>query len=68
VTALTRTAPHTAEAYTIEGLWDCQEGVRTEAARFAPLTQETRIRLQRLHHDDAEDPGVRAAAGARLAA
>ncbi|WP_307800330.1 hypothetical protein [Actinomadura nitritigenes] len=68
VTALTRTAPHTAESYTIEGLWDCQEGVRAEAARFAPLTHETRIRLQRLHHDGAEDSGVRAAAGARLAA
>ncbi|MDL4821580.1 hypothetical protein [Actinomadura opuntiae] len=67
VTALTRTAPHTSEAYTIEGLWDCQEGVRIEAARFAPLTRETRIRLQRLHNDDAEETDVRAAAGARLA-
>ncbi|TDD64064.1 hypothetical protein E1293_42030, partial [Actinomadura darangshiensis] len=66
LTALTRTAPHTAESYTVEGLWDCEDGVRAEAARFAPLTRETDLRLRRLQHDDAEDPGVRAAAGARL--
>ncbi|MEU4823707.1 MULTISPECIES: hypothetical protein [Actinomadura] len=66
LTALTRTAPHTAESFTVEGLWDCEEGVRAEAARTAPLTGETSLRLQRLHHDDAEEPGVRAAAGARL--
>ncbi|RFS85271.1 hypothetical protein D0T12_09460 [Actinomadura spongiicola] len=68
LTALTRTAPHTAESYTVEGLWDCEEGVRREAAQFAPVTSETRIRLQRLHHDASEEPGVRAAAAARLAA
>lgn len=66
LTALTRTAPHTAEAYAVEGLWDCEEGVRREAARCAPLTRETRIRLQRLHHDGAEETGVRTAAAARL--
>ncbi|TDE25071.1 hypothetical protein E1289_27180 [Actinomadura sp. 6K520] len=66
LTALTRTAPHTAEAYTIEGLWDCEEGARCEAARSVPLTRETRIRLQRLHHDPAEETDVRTAAGARL--
>ncbi|MEV4005070.1 hypothetical protein [Actinomadura sp. NPDC049753] len=66
LTALTRTAPHTAESYAVEGLWDCEEGVRAEAARTAPLTGETSLRLQRLHHDGAEDPGVRAAAGARM--
>ncbi|MFF5257592.1 hypothetical protein ACFY4C_01500 [Actinomadura viridis] len=66
LTALTRTAPHTAEAYTVEGLWDCEEGVRQVAARTAPVTSETRIRLQRLHHDDAEEPGVRATAAGRL--
>jgi hypothetical protein len=63
---LTRTAPHTAESYTIEGLWDCEEGVRQVASQTAPLTPETRIRLQRLHHDDAEEPGVRATAAGRL--
>jgi hypothetical protein len=68
LTALTRTAPHTAESYTVEGLWDCEEGVRREAAQSAPITDETRIRLQRLHHDTSEEPDVRAAAGARLAA
>jgi hypothetical protein len=66
LTALTRTAPHTAEAYTAEGLWDCEDRVRAEAARFAPLTRDTKLRLRRLQHDGAEDPGVRAAAGARL--
>ncbi len=66
LTALGRTAPHTAEAYTVEGLWDCEEGVRQEAARFAPLTGETRVRLQRLHLDPAEEPGIRATAAARL--
>ncbi|TDC69781.1 hypothetical protein E1200_07390 [Actinomadura sp. GC306] len=66
LTALTRTAPHTAEGYTVEGLWDCEEGARQEAARCAPLTRETRLRLQRLHHDPAEEDGVRAAAAARL--
>jgi hypothetical protein len=66
LTALTRTAPHTAESYTVEGLWDCEEGVRQVAAETAPLTRETRIRLQRLHHDAAEEPSVRAAAAGRL--
>ncbi|WUH96323.1 hypothetical protein OHR68_22355 [Spirillospora sp. NBC_00431] len=66
LTALTRTAPHTAESYTVEGLWDCEEGVRLEAARFAPITRETEIRLQRLHHDTSEEPDIRAAAAARL--
>ncbi|WP_244938865.1 hypothetical protein [Actinomadura madurae] len=66
LTALTRTAPHTAESYTAEGLWDCEDGVRAEAARFAPLTRETQLRLRRLQQDAAEDPDVRAAAGARL--
>jgi hypothetical protein len=66
LTALTRTAPHTAEAYTVEGLWDCEEGVRQIASQTAPLTYETRIRLQRLHHDDAEEPDVRATAASRL--
>ncbi|MFC6935473.1 hypothetical protein ACFQHO_37735 [Actinomadura yumaensis] len=36
LTALTRTAPHTAESYTVEGLWDCEERVRHEAAQLAP--------------------------------
>ncbi|MGI5168904.1 hypothetical protein ACQEU3_31605 [Spirillospora sp. CA-253888] len=66
LTALTRTAPHTAESYTVEGLWDCEEGVREIAVQLAPLTQETRTRLQRLHHDAAEEPGIRATAAARM--
>ncbi|MFD0905905.1 hypothetical protein [Actinomadura sediminis] len=63
--ALARTAPHTAESYAVEGLWDCESEVREEAARTAPLTRDTRLRLQRLHHDVAEEPEVRAAAAAR---
>ncbi|MFI0349607.1 hypothetical protein [Actinomadura sp. 9N407] len=66
LTALTRTAPHTAESYTVEGLWDCEEGVRQVAAQTAPITAETRIRLQRLDHDIAEEPAVRAVAASRL--
>ena len=65
LTALTRTAPHTAESYAVEGLWDCEEGVRLEAVRFAPLTEETQMRLQRLHLDSAEEPDIRAAAAGR---
>ncbi|MFC0041989.1 hypothetical protein [Actinomadura rayongensis] len=66
LTALTRTAPHTAEAFTAEGLWDCEEAVRAIAVQTAPLTDDTRVRLRRLHLDEAEDPGVRAASAARL--
>jgi hypothetical protein len=66
LTALTRTAPHSAESSTIEGLWDCEEGVRQVAAQSAPITSETRIRLQRLDHDIAEEPAVRAIAASRL--
>lgn len=66
LTALARTAPHTAEAHTIEALWDCEEKARQEAARLTPLTRDTRTRLRRLELDAAEDPGVRAIAAARL--
>ncbi|RFU36751.1 hypothetical protein DZF91_36590 [Actinomadura logoneensis] len=65
--ALVRTAPHTAESYTVEGLWDCEEPVRRTAAASAPITEETRTRLQRLEHDTAESPEVRASAASRLA-
>ncbi|MEV5575140.1 hypothetical protein AB0L06_34315 [Spirillospora sp. NPDC052269] len=67
LTALIRTAPHTAESYTVEGLWDCEEPVRQTAAEFAPITEETRTRLQRLAQDVPESPEVRASAAARLA-
>lgn len=66
LTALHRTAPHTAEAYATEGLWDCEEGVRHAAARAVPLTDETVLRLRHLHGDAAEDPQVRTAAGHRI--
>jgi hypothetical protein len=66
LTALTRTAPHTAESYTVEGLWDCEDDVRRVAAVTAPFTEDTRLRLHRLHADPAEEPHVRAAAADRL--
>ncbi|WP_240489784.1 hypothetical protein [Actinomadura atramentaria] len=66
LTALTRTAPHTAEAFTVEGLWDCEEGVREVAVRAVPRTEDTEVRLLRLQSDGAEDAEVRAAAAARL--
>ncbi len=66
LTALARTAPHTAEAFTTEGLWDAEEAVREIAAQTAPRTPDTTTRLRRLHHDAAEDPGIRATAAARL--
>lgn len=67
LTALIRTAPHTAEAYTIEGLWDCEEPVRLTATEAAPITEETRTRLQRLQNDVPESTEVRASAASRLA-
>jgi hypothetical protein len=67
LTALIRTAPHTAESYTTEGLWDCEDDVRQIAAQSSPLTDDTRLRLQRLRTDAAEDPTVWTAAGTRLA-
>lgn len=66
LTALTRTAPHTAEAYSVEGLWDCEDDARRIAAAAVPLTDDTRVRLQRLRSDPAEDQPVRAAASDRL--
>ncbi|MFC4907990.1 hypothetical protein [Actinomadura gamaensis] len=67
LTALIRTAPHTAESYAVEGLWDCEEPVRRTAVEAAPITEETRTRLQRLQHDSPESPEVRASAASRLA-
>lgn len=67
LTALLRTAPHTAESYAIEGLWDCEDDVRQIAAGASPLTEDTRLRLERLRADSAEDPTVWTAAGTRLA-
>jgi hypothetical protein len=67
LTALLRSAPHTAEAYAVEGLWDCEDDVRQLAAQSSPLTEDTRLRLQRLRADTAEEPTVLTAAGNRLA-
>ncbi|SEF52784.1 hypothetical protein SAMN04489712_101320 [Thermomonospora echinospora] len=66
LTALTRTAPHTAEAYAVEALWDCEDDTRRVAATAAPFTDDTRLRLHRLRSDPAEDQRVRAAASDRL--
>ncbi|MFB6396131.1 hypothetical protein [Polymorphospora lycopeni] len=51
----------------VEGLWDCEAGVRLLAARHAPLTDTTRERLCHLRDDPIETTEVRAAALARLA-
>ncbi|WP_119729858.1 hypothetical protein [Thermomonospora amylolytica] len=66
LTSLTRTAPHTAESYAVEGLWDCEDETRRVAVSAAPFTDDTRLRLHRLHSDPAEDQRVRAAASDRL--
>lgn len=65
--ALAAIDPHVAEPFLVEGLWDCEEGVRRTAAAAVPLHGETRTRLRRLRHETAEDAGVRAAASGRLA-
>lgn len=64
--ALTKIDPYVAEPYLVEALWDCEDGTRRIAARAVPLDDTTRARLRRLRHEDAEDPGVRAAVGERL--
>ncbi|WP_116025000.1 hypothetical protein [Thermomonospora umbrina] len=66
LTALTRTAPHTAETYAVEALWDCEDDTRRVAVSSAPFTDDTRLRFHRLHSDPAEEPQVRAAASDRL--
>jgi len=58
--------PHVAEPYLVEGLWDCEDGVRRIATGAVPLNGETRTRLRRLRHEPAEDPHVRSAAAGRL--
>ncbi|MCW2946251.1 MAG: hypothetical protein JWR24_2968 [Actinoallomurus sp.] len=65
--ALAGIDPHVAEPYLVEGLWDCEEGVRRIAAGAVPLEGEARTRLRRLRHEAAEDPDVRSAAAGRLA-
>ncbi|MEV0399174.1 HEAT repeat domain-containing protein [Actinoallomurus sp. NPDC050550] len=65
--ALGRIDPHVAEPYLVEGLWDCEGGVRRIAAGAVPLDGATRARLRRLRHEDAEDADVRSAAARRLA-
>jgi hypothetical protein len=64
--ALTGIDPHVAEPYLIEGLWDCEDGVRRIAAGAVPLEGEARSRLRRLRREAAEDPHVRSVAAARL--
>ncbi|MEO3783523.1 hypothetical protein ABGB12_09345 [Actinocorallia sp. B10E7] len=58
LTALLRTAPHTAEAYATEALWDCEDDARRIGAATAPLTEDNRLRLRRLAVCAAEEPGV----------
>ncbi len=64
--ALTAIDRHVAEPYLVEGLWDCEDGVRRIAAGAVPLEGEARTRLRRLRQEGAEDPDVRDAASGRL--
>jgi hypothetical protein len=64
--ALIRTAPHTAESYATEGLWDCEEEVRQAAVAIAPPHRDNLLRIRRLRGCAAEDPDVRSAAALRL--
>jgi hypothetical protein len=66
LTALARTAPHSAEAYATEGLWDCEEDVRETAVAGAPPKADNLLRIRRLRGCAAEDPDVRSAAALRL--
>lgn len=56
-----------AEEWLVEGLWDCEEGVRELAVEHVARTPEVRDRLTYLRDDPMEEPGVRGAAAARLA-
>jgi hypothetical protein len=66
LTALLRTAPHTAEAYSSEALWDCEDEARKIAAASAPLTEDNRLRLRRLVSCAAEEAEVVSSAVDRL--
>jgi hypothetical protein len=59
--------PAGAEEWLVEGLWDCEEGVRELAVAHVPLAAEVSHRLSYLRDDPMEEPGVRGAAAARLA-
>jgi hypothetical protein len=50
----------------VEGLWDCEAGVRELAATHVGLSPEVRDRLGYLRDDPMEDPDVRGAAAVRL--
>lgn len=66
LSALVEIDPHVAEPYLVEGLWDCEDGVRRIAACAVPLSHETEGRLRRLRREAAEDGRVRSAAAGRL--
>jgi hypothetical protein len=51
----------------VEGLWDCESGVRLLAAQKAPVDDFTTPRLRYLRDDPMESAEVRAAAAERLA-
>jgi hypothetical protein len=58
--------PAVAESLLVEGLWDCEEGVRRVAAEHVVLSAEARERLRCLRDDPMEDADVRGVAAARL--
>lgn len=66
VHAMAATDPSFANRWATECLWDCEEVIRMEGARFAPMDSTVRARLHELADDDYEDDGVRDAAEVRL--
>ncbi|RSM42741.1 hypothetical protein DMB66_54525 [Actinoplanes sp. ATCC 53533] len=48
--------PPAAESLLVEGLWDCEEGVRRLAVEHVALSAEVRERLAYLRDDPIEDP------------
>ncbi|WP_395296562.1 hypothetical protein ACF9IK_26295 [Kitasatospora hibisci] len=66
--ALAAIDPAGLEEIHVECLWGCEGNERLSAVAQAPDRPEVRERLAYLRDDPMEEPGVRAAAGERLAA
>jgi hypothetical protein len=58
--------PRAAADRLVEGLWDCEAGVRELAAGHVGLSAVVRDRLSYLRDDPMEEPAVRGVAAARL--
>ncbi|MFJ9947487.1 hypothetical protein [Kitasatospora sp. NPDC091207] len=66
--ALAAIDPTGLDAVYVECLWDCEDDARLLGIAHAPDGPDVRARLAYLRDDAVEERGVRAAAGARLAA